>query len=64
MDCGGLDGALAPTSEALFTKEFCGLLVSLEAAYPGSSKEIACILSEKAIGGENQESEGISEEQK
>jgi hypothetical protein len=50
MDCGGLDGALAPNSETLFTNELCGLLVRLETAYPGSSKEIACILSEKATG--------------
>jgi hypothetical protein len=34
-------------SEALFAKELCGLLASLEAASPGSSKEIARLLSEK-----------------
>jgi hypothetical protein len=34
-------------SNALFAKELFDLLVSLEAASPGSAKEIACLLSEK-----------------
>jgi hypothetical protein len=42
----GIDeaGVLAPNSEALFGKEICDLLVSLEAASPGYGKEIACVL--------------------
>jgi hypothetical protein len=43
--------ALAPSSDALFAKELCNLLVSLEAASPGSGKEIASLLSEKATTG-------------
>jgi hypothetical protein len=31
--------------------EICELLVSLEAAIPGSSKEVACLFSEKATEG-------------
>jgi hypothetical protein len=34
-------------SEALFVKELCGLLASLEDGSPGSCKEIARLLSEK-----------------
>jgi hypothetical protein len=41
-------GVLAPNSEALFGKEICNLLVSLEAASPGYGKELACVLSRKA----------------
>jgi hypothetical protein len=37
-------------SDALFAKELCDLLVSLEAVSPGSIKEIGCLLSEKATG--------------
>jgi hypothetical protein len=37
-----------PNSEALFEKELCDLLVSLEVATPTYGKEIACILTEKA----------------
>jgi hypothetical protein len=37
-------------SDALFAKELFDLLVSLEAASPGSAKEIACLLSEKPTG--------------
>jgi hypothetical protein len=37
-------------SDALFAKEIFDLLVSLEAASPGSAKEIACLLSEKPTG--------------
>jgi hypothetical protein len=42
----GIDkaGVLAPNSEALFGKEICDLLISLEAASPGYGKEIACVL--------------------
>jgi hypothetical protein len=43
--------ALAPISEALFAKELCDLLASLEAARLGSSKKIACLLMEKAAEG-------------
>jgi hypothetical protein len=35
----------------LFSKELCNLLVSLVAACPGSSKDIASLLSEKATMG-------------
>jgi hypothetical protein len=41
-------GVLAPNSEALFGKELCDLLVSLEVANPGYGKEIACVLAGKA----------------
>ena len=34
-------------SNALFAKELCNLLSSLEAASPGSGKAVACILTEK-----------------
>jgi hypothetical protein len=44
-------GVLAPNSEALFGKELCDLLVSLEVANPGYGKEIACVLTEKASKG-------------
>jgi hypothetical protein len=44
-------GVLAPNSEALFGKELCDLLVSLEAANPGYGKEIACVLAGKASKG-------------
>jgi hypothetical protein len=39
---------LAPNSDALFAKELCGLLASLEAASPGYGKDIACVLAGKA----------------
>ena len=45
VDCGGV---LAPTSDALFVKELCGLLASLEAVSPGYGKDIACVLAGKA----------------
>ena len=38
-------------SEALFAKELCGLLVSLEMAIPRSGKEIDRLLSGKDSGG-------------
>jgi hypothetical protein len=41
-------GVLAPNSEALFGKEICDLLVSLETASPGFGKEIVCVLAGKA----------------
>jgi hypothetical protein len=41
-------GVLAPNSEALFGKELCDLLVSLEAASPGYGMKIACVLAGKA----------------
>jgi hypothetical protein len=44
-------GVLAPNSEALFGKELCDMLVSLEAAIPGYGKEIACVLAGKASKG-------------
>jgi hypothetical protein len=39
---------LAPNSNALFAKELCDLLASLEVVSPGSGKAIACLLAEKA----------------
>jgi hypothetical protein len=39
---------LAPNSDALFAKELCDLLASLEVASLGSGKAIACLLAEKA----------------
>jgi hypothetical protein len=36
--------------QVVFAKELFDLLVSLEAASPGSAKEIACLLSEKPTG--------------
>jgi hypothetical protein len=39
--------ALDPNSEALFARELCDLLASLEVAIPGSRKEIACLLAEQ-----------------
>jgi hypothetical protein len=36
------------SSDALFAKELCGLLASLEAARPGYGKDIACVLAGKA----------------
>jgi hypothetical protein len=41
-------GVLAYSSEALFGKELCGLLASLEAVSPGYGKDIACVLAGKA----------------
>jgi hypothetical protein len=41
-------GVLAHSSEAVFAKELCGLLASLEAASPGYGKDIACVLAGKA----------------
>jgi hypothetical protein len=45
LDCGAM---LDPSREALFGKELCALLASLEAVSPGYGKEIACILADKA----------------
>jgi hypothetical protein len=45
-----LEASQPLVSEDLFEKELCDLLITLEAAIPGSSKEIASILSEKATG--------------
>ena len=42
---------LAPNSEALFAKELCDLLVSLEAAIPGYGKDIAGVLVGTALEG-------------
>jgi hypothetical protein len=39
---------LTHSSEALFGRELCGLLASLEAASPGYGKDIACVLARKA----------------
>jgi hypothetical protein len=44
-------GVLAPNSKALFRKELCDLLVSLEAANLGYGKDIACVLMGKASKG-------------
>jgi hypothetical protein len=41
-------GVLPPNSEALFEKELCNLLVSLEVASPGYGMKIACVLAGKA----------------
>jgi hypothetical protein len=41
LDCGVV---LVRSSDALFAKEFCGLLASLEAVSPRYGKEIACVL--------------------
>jgi hypothetical protein len=41
-------GVLPRNSEALFGKELCDLLVSLEVASPGYGMEIACVLAGKA----------------
>jgi hypothetical protein len=41
-------GVLAPNSGDLFAKEFCDLLVSLEAVSPGYGMEIANVLAGKA----------------
>ena len=46
--------ALARNFETLFAKELCDLLVSLETASPGYSMEIACVLTRKPQG-QNQE---------
>jgi hypothetical protein len=43
-----IGGVLAPSSEAIFAKELCGLLASLEVASPGYGKNIACVLARKA----------------
>jgi hypothetical protein len=53
VGCEGLDTSseacvLAPNSEALFRKELCNLLVSLEAASPGYGMEIVSILAKNA----------------
>jgi hypothetical protein len=45
-----LEASQSLVSEDLFAKELCDLLITLEAAIPGSSKEIASLLSEKATG--------------
>jgi hypothetical protein len=42
------EGVLAYSSEALFGKELCVLLASLEVVSPRYGKNIACILAEKA----------------
>jgi hypothetical protein len=39
---------LAHSSDALFAKEICGLLASLEAVSPGYGKDIACVLAGQA----------------
>jgi hypothetical protein len=44
---------LGLTSEAI-SRELRDLVASLEAAIPGSSKEIACLLAEKTSGGKIQ----------
>jgi hypothetical protein len=40
---------LTHSSKALFGRELCGLLASLEAASPGYGKDIACVLAGKAL---------------
>lgn len=63
MDSGGLVSSssssdqvdetalLAPSSEALFGKEVCDLLVDLEAACPGYGKDVASVLAGTASDG-------------
>jgi hypothetical protein len=46
--------ALAPNSDALFARELGDLLARLEAASPGSSKEIARLLEDKSSRGKIQ----------
>jgi hypothetical protein len=41
-------GVLEHSHEALFGKELCGLIASLEVASPGYCKDIACVLEGKA----------------
>ncbi|XBI98070.1 hypothetical protein VPH35_018335 [Triticum aestivum] len=45
------EGMLARIDEVVFKKKLCRLLTSLEAASPGSGKEIACLLAEEASTG-------------
>jgi hypothetical protein len=42
-------GVLARSFDALFAKELCRLLASLEAGSSRYAKDIACILAEKAL---------------
>ena len=51
---------LAPSSEALFAKELCGLLACLEATSPGYGKDIACVLAGKASEMAKKRKRGIS----
>jgi hypothetical protein len=41
---------LEHSHEALFGKELCGLIVSLEVASPRYEKDTACVLAGKALG--------------
>jgi hypothetical protein len=41
-------GVLEHSHEALFGKELCGLIASLEVVSPGYGKDIACVLAGKA----------------
>jgi hypothetical protein len=44
-----VSGAIAEHSyDALFAKELCGLLASLEAVSPGYGKDIDCVLARQA----------------
>jgi hypothetical protein len=45
-----MPSSLEPSQPILFEKELGDLLIRLETACPGSSKEIACLLSEKDTG--------------
>jgi hypothetical protein len=42
------EGVLAPNSKALFGRELCNLLVSLDAVSPGYGEEIAYVLARNA----------------
>lgn len=63
-------GAMAPSPDALFAKELCNLLSSLEADSPESGKAVACILTgkvnkdkikkvEKSLRSKNKKSDAI-----
>uniref|UniRef100_A0ACD5ZYJ5 Uncharacterized protein n=1 Tax=Avena sativa TaxID=4498 RepID=A0ACD5ZYJ5_AVESA len=47
----GSGGVWAHNSEALFARELCSLLASLEAVSPGYGKDVACVLAGKASEG-------------
>ncbi|KAK1603839.1 hypothetical protein QYE76_027512 [Lolium multiflorum] len=52
--------ALAPNSDALFARDLGDLLARLEAASPGSSKEIARLLEDKSSRGKIQKMSGLN----
>ena len=46
-------GKVVPVGEALFVKELCELLASVEKASPGKGKAIACLLVEMTTSGKS-----------